>query len=60
MSKRSRLKEQRFVQSGEVELVINHLPGCGCDLGTPDPEATLVQLGCVWGYLVTEPRGDRP
>ena len=33
MSKRSRLKEQRFVQSGEVELVINHLPGCGCDLG---------------------------
>lgn len=43
---------QCHVQSGEVELVIRHLPDCGCDLHTPDPDATLVQLGCVTGYLV--------
>jgi hypothetical protein len=34
--------------------VIKHLPDCGCDFKTPDPQATLVQLGCVAGYLVTE------
>lgn len=41
------------VQRGDVELVITHMPDCGCDLTTPDPEATLVQLGCVTGYLVS-------
>lgn len=52
------------VQSGEVELVLTHMPDCRCDLTTPDPEATLIQLGCVTGYLVNgldphdEPRED--
>jgi hypothetical protein len=55
------VKHQRFVRPGEVELMIKHLPGCGCDLSTSDPEATLVQLGCVTGYLVTEtPNRPRP
>ncbi len=40
------------VQSGEVELVIVHMLDCRCDLTTPDPDATVVQLGCVAGYLV--------
>jgi hypothetical protein len=40
------------VQSGEVELVLVHLPDCRCDLATPDPEATMIQLGCVRTYLV--------
>jgi hypothetical protein len=46
------MRDQDHIQPGEVELVIQHLPGCRCDLPTPDPEATLVQLGCVTGYLV--------
>lgn len=41
------------VQAGDVELVVTHLPDCRCDLATPDPEATLVQLGCVTGYRVS-------
>ncbi len=51
------------VQSGEVELVLRHLPGCRCDLETSDPEATLIQLGCVSGYLVnglSPTRADNP
>lgn len=45
-------RQEEFVQPGEVRLAIHHMSGCGCDFETPDPEATIVQLGCVIGYLV--------
>jgi hypothetical protein len=49
------MRNQEFVRTGHVELVIKHLAGCACDLETPDPDKTLVQLGCVGGYLVERP-----
>lgn len=54
------MTEQDFIQAGEVELAITHMPSCGCDLTTPDPEATLVQLGCVVGYLVNRAARHKP
>lgn len=54
------MRNQDFVRAGMVELVIKHMAGCCCDLETPDPEATVVQLGCVTGYLVERSSATRP